>query len=162
MSDRAAADVQRLGGVDEVRIPVARRQRGEHQLPADELVVGQLGAVLADHHAENVLARLAPRPLDQRAHVCAALPLQLHSVGNRNGQIQLAGAAPLEVLAVVVRHPEQLADHQRRNGQREAVHQIRWRPGGFHRVELLIDDFGDAWFQPLHPADGELRGEHAA
>ena len=89
-------------------------------------------------------------------------PLQRRAFGDRNGQVELAGAAPLEVLAVVVRHAEQLADHQRRDGQREVLHQIDGRPGGFHRVELLIDDLGDAWFQALHPADGELGGEHAA
>ena len=64
-------------------------------------------------------------------HVGAALPLQFEPLGNRNGQVQLAGAAALEVVAVVVRHAEQLADHQRRDRQREALHQIRWRPGAF-------------------------------
>ena len=86
---------------------------------------------------------------------------QLQPLGHRNGQVELAGAAALEVVAVVIGHAEQLADHQRRDRQREARHQIRWRPGLFHRVQLCVDDLDDARLQPLHPPDRELGREHA-
>ena len=90
-------------------------------------------------------------------HVLATPADQLEPLRHRNGQVELAGAAALEVVAVVVRHAEQLADHQRRDRQREARHQICWRPGLFHRVQLCVDDLDDARLQPLHPADRELR-----
>ena len=102
---------------DVVSWPASSSRPGD----ADELVVGELVAVLADQHAEDVLARLPPRPRDQRGHVLAALPLQFQPLGDRNGQVELARAALLEVLAVVVGHAEQFADHQRRDGQREVL-----------------------------------------
>ena len=71
-------------------------------------------------------------------------------------------AAPLEVFAVVVGHAEQFADHQRRNRQREVLHQIHWRACTFHRVQLCVDDLDDARLETLHPPDGELGCQHAA
>ena len=129
---------------------------------ADELVVGQLLAVLADQHAQHVLAGFAPGRRHQRAHVVAALTLQLQPLGDGSGQVELARGAPLEVFAVGIGHAEQLTDHQRRNRQREVCHQIRRRTLAFHSVELLLDDLDDPRLQPLHPPDGELAGEHAA
>ena len=103
----------------------------------DKFVVGELGAVLTHQHAEDVLAGVPARALHQRMHIRATLHLQVDALGNRNGQIQLARTASLEVVAVVVGHTEQLTDHQRRDRQCEAVHQIDRRTGTFHRVEVL-------------------------
>src|SRR5262249_16844935 len=129
---------------------------------AGELVVGELIAVFADQHAEDVVARLAPRTRDQRGHVCSSLLLQYQPFGYRNGQVQLPRAAPLEVLAVVVGHTEQFADHQRRNRQRKVLHQICWRALAFHRVQLRVDDLGDARLEALDTPDGELGCQQAA
>ena len=82
--------------------------------------------------------------------------------GIGGGQVELAGSSLLEVAAVAVRDAQQFADHQRRDGQREGLHQVDGRARGLHGVEVLGDDLGDARFEPLHPADGELGGEHSA
>jgi hypothetical protein len=113
---------------------------------ADQLVVGELLAVLADQHAEDVVTGVPPGLLHQRGHVLAAPPDLLESLRTRNRQIQLARAAPLEVVAVVIGHTEQLADHQRRDRQREVGHQIGWRARIFQRIELRIDDLDDPRF----------------
>ena len=55
---------------------------GEQQQACDagEFVVGELVAVIADKHAEDVIAGVPPRPLDQRGHVLAATPDQLEAL----------------------------------------------------------------------------------
>jgi hypothetical protein len=118
--------------------------------------------VLAHQHAEHVLARVALGPRDQRLHVRPARAAQLHPLVHRDRHVQLPGRALLEISPVGVGHPEQFADHQRRDRQRERRHQVgRAAPRG-HRVEVLVDDLHDARLQPLHPPHGELRPEQAA
>ena len=82
---------------------------------ADELVVGEVGAVLTHQHAEDVVAGITPGPLDQRSHVDTSLPLQVQPFGNGHGQVELTRAALLEFVAVVVGHAEKLADRQGRD-----------------------------------------------
>ena len=104
-------------------MPGEQQQAGD----ADELVVRELVTVFAHQHAEDVVARLLSRSLNESGHVGPTLPLQFQSLGDRDGQVELSRAALLEVLAVVVGHTEQFADHQRRNRKCEVVHQIHWR-----------------------------------
>jgi hypothetical protein len=87
---------------------------GQQQQPGDpdQFVVAELVAVLAHEHAENVLARIVARALDEAAHVIAALALQFKAFWQRCGQVELPGGPLLEIIAVLVRNPEQLADHQ--------------------------------------------------
>ncbi len=90
------------------------------------------------------------------------LPLQLKAFGDGERQVELTSGTRLEVGPVAVGHAEQLADHQRRDGQREVLDQVHRRTRGLHRIEVLVDDLGDPGFEALDSPDGELRGEHAA
>ena len=65
-------------------------------------------------------------------------------------------------VAVGVGHPEELADDQRRNRQREAGHQVGRGAGAGQRVQVVVDDLDDARLQSAHPAHRELGGQHAA
>lgn len=113
--------------------------------------------MLADQHPEDVVTGVGSGRVDQRTHVVPALTLQRDSLVDGSGHVELARAPPLEVVAVGVGHPEQLADHQRRDRQREVLHQIGRRAGSGHGVELLVDDLQDPRLQPFDPSNRELR-----
>jgi hypothetical protein len=119
-------------------------------------------AVVADEHAEQVVAGVSLRAGDPVGHVGPALPLDGHPGLQRQRGVQQPHGAFLEFGAVGVGHAEQFADHQRRHRQREVRHQVRRPGGGFQVVERRLDDLGDPRLQPAHPAHGELRGQHPA
>ena len=58
-------------------------------------------------------------------------------------------------------HAEQLADDEAGHREREVGHQVGGRTRLRHRVEVLVDDLGDARLEPPDPLDGELAGEQA-
>ena len=95
-------------------------------------------AVLAHQHAEHVFTGVELRPPDQRLHVSPAGTAQLHPL-RRSGSTGPAGGrcGAWNSVAVLVRHPEQFADHQRRDRQRERLHEVGRAARGRHRVEVL-------------------------
>ncbi|WP_308015836.1 hypothetical protein [Saccharopolyspora sp. 6M] len=135
----------------------------EQQVPdADQLGVAQLRVVVPDEHAEQVLARVLPRPGDELGHVREGLPGQLDLLLLREGGVELAVGALLELGPVGGRHAEQFADDQRGDRQRVLGDEVGGRAVAFERVQVLVDDLDDARFEAAHPADGELGGEHPA
>src|SRR4051812_25831876 len=71
-------------------------------------------------------------------------------------------AEALEALAVLVGKPEQLTDHEKRNGGREVLDQVRDRACGLELIELALDDRSDPWLESLETAHRELRSENLA
>lgn len=66
----------------------------------------------------------------------------------------------LEHLGVLVRHAQQLADHQRRNRKRNGGNDIRGLRAGQHRVDVVVGDLLDRRAQTLHPPEREGLGQH--
>jgi hypothetical protein len=96
----------------------------QQEADADELVGGQVVAMLADQHAEQLLARVGLGSGDEIGHVRTRLLLHREPLLEGPRHVQHAAGPPLEVRPVGVRHAEQFADHQRRDRQRERRHQV--------------------------------------
>ncbi len=62
----------------------------------------------------------------------------------------------LEGAPVLVRHPQQLTDHDGGDGLGERGHQVRRRPGLLHGVQVVGGDLLDALGEQSHPPYGEL------
>src|SRR5436305_372926 len=81
-------------------------------------------AVLLDQHAAQAVAGLLTLLLDDVQQVGQRLRHRAERRARAAEQVEAGGAQPLEVLAVLVGHAEQLADRQRRDRQRERLPQV--------------------------------------
>lgn len=68
--------------------------------------------MLAHQHSEHVVTGGATCAGHQRLHVGTPGALQLEAFLDRDRQVELPAGAVLEIVAVVIRHAQQLADHQ--------------------------------------------------
>jgi hypothetical protein len=141
---------------------VARDQQQHRETHEGVAVVGALLAVLGDLPADQVVGRRGFLAADELVHVRAQLVGRGADVLDGGLAGQQRPRPGLEELVVVVGHAELLADHQRRHGLRERLHQVG--AAGLvreHRVEVLVDDLLDAGAQGGEPLDGEL-AQHRA
>ncbi len=69
---------------------------------------------------------------------------------------------PLEGPPVLVRHAQQLTDHDGGDGLGERGHQVRGRTGLLHGVQAVGGDLLDALGEQPHPAHGELAHQRLA
>ena len=81
---------------------------GNQQDVADteQLLVGQFIGMIADQHAEDVVARVLPVPIHQRLHVGVHLARVLGLLLTRHENVQHRVAAPLELWLIFERHAE--------------------------------------------------------
>ena len=129
---------------------------------ADELVGGEVAGVLAQEHADEVVARVPPGPGHEGLHVGQGLGGQRHPPLLRKPRVELGVRARLELVLVARRDAEQLADHERRDGQRVLRDEVGGRAGPLEGVEVVVDDLDDPRLQPAHAAHGGLAHEHLA
>ena len=132
---------------------------------ARELVVGDVVAVLAHQHAEHAVAGLRALALDHVEQVGEGLRDRAERAFDAAEEVEAGGRQALEIGPVLVRHAQQLADRQRGDRQREALHQVHLTALGGdlgHLVELARDDRVDPGSEAAQPVPGELRGEHLA
>ena len=100
---------------------------------------------------------------NERAHVVAALPLQLQPLGDR----ERTGRAGARSAAGSLRGRRRARRAARRSPATESASakcatRSAGGPGLSISSSCCVDDLDDPRFQPLHPPDGELAGEHAA
>ena len=74
-------------------------------MPSSSLV-GQLIGMIADQHAEDVVARVLPVPIHQRLHVGVHLERVLGLLLTRDEDVQHRVTAPLELWLIFEWHAE--------------------------------------------------------
>ena len=132
---------------------------------AAELDVVEVGAVVGDHPGDAArragagCARSDATRSMRNCRVPAAVSKMPAPASRRSKR-----AAPWlpELLAVDLRHAEQVADDAERHREAEALHQVDLGPVGRHVVEGRRDDPVDVGLEVGQPAPGEVRRQHAA
>ena len=153
----------------------------DHQhAEADDLVVAELLAVdlAVGEHREQARAGAAAVRCDDRAQVgvervaCAQSRAGDLGVADEvEAEAQQRGVPGAELVAVLVWHTEQLADHQHGEGERQRLVQVSGRRPGGQRVEDLVAKAGDESLgvrgdcrseRRADVLDAKRRGEQAA
>ncbi len=138
-------------------------------MSGDQQSGAQLGGLF---HAElaglDPLGKIGHRVLGRIFHLCldelAEVFMQAHSafdgVFTRRITREPDVGVVLEHVGVFVRHPQQLADHQRRNRQGQRGDQVGGLRTGQHRVDVVVGDLLDGRAQTFHALERERLRQH--
>ncbi len=139
---------------------------GQHAVgEARELLVVDVVAVLLHQHAEQPVAGVLALLLDYVAQVGERLGYRAERGVGAREEVEAGGAEALELLAVLVRDAEQLADDQRGDRHRERldeVDRVAVLPQRLHLVQPLLDEVVDARGESAEAPHGEFGGEQPA
>ncbi len=137
-------------------MPGGQQQRGH----PGELLVVELAT--GDQLAEQVLAGLGSLAPDQLGEVAHQLRARGAPLLDGVVEVHRLRCSVLEARTLAVRHAKQLADHQRRDRQRERLDQVRRRARAGHLIELTVDDLLGPGLQPAHLPHAEVPGQQPA
>ncbi|MFC4507771.1 MULTISPECIES: hypothetical protein [Streptomyces] len=140
-------------------------------VPGEKDERGQVGGVTgADGPAvhlfgqprHHIVAGFGALACDELVEVLTELLLGLHDVLEAGGEVDEDLGTPLEEVVVLVRDAEQVADHQRGQGQGELFHQVGGRSLPGHLVQQLHGQALDPGPHRVDALDHELPGERLA
>ncbi len=137
---------------------------GEHHQAADaeQFLVVEVVAVVADELADEPLVRVLALPFDQRAQVAGGVRLGGGPVLAAAVLLQLPLVLDEELAPVVAGHAEQFAQDGAGDRARVEVHEVGGLPVALHGVQAAFRDLFGHRLEPLDAAHRELRCEHLA